>query len=161
MAEYRVARVSDQTPREWDNPKGGRIYYIKVMLEGHDKPVAVGKRKPDALSVGQVIHGTIQPKPDFPEDGFKPDAMDQPHSASNYTPRDDAAIKAQFAIKAAIQYSATQNGIPAMDDIEGYAQMFFGMVERVKQGSVSPVQAQQKAMGTYDQDTIAESSIPF
>lgn len=50
--------------------------------------------------------------------------------SKNYTPRDDSAIKAQFAIKAAVNLAAS--GVIPVDDIEPTALDFFDMVERVK-----------------------------
>lgn len=73
MADYKILKVSSEMPRTWGE-NAMKTYYIKTMLEGHPRPVEVGKKKPDALSPGMVIHGEIQPKPQFEADGFKPDA---------------------------------------------------------------------------------------
>lgn len=60
--------------------------------------------------------------------------------ASGWQPRDDDAIKAQFAIKAAIQYAMTQTGAPAIEDVEGYAKIFFAMIDTIKASPATPAQ---------------------
>jgi hypothetical protein len=136
MPSYTINRVSEQQPREWTNPLGGVIYYIKVMLEGHDRPVEVGKKKPDALSAGQTINGNILSKPEFEADGFKADPI-TPHSGGGtgggHYQRDDNAIKAQFAIKAGIAFAAASGKAPTIKDVQTYAIEFYGMVEEVKE----------------------------
>ena len=68
--DYNITRVSSSEPRKYDG-EYGTVYYIKVMLEGHKKPVSIGKKSPDALKEGDVVYGDIQVKPDYDEDGFK------------------------------------------------------------------------------------------
>lgn len=68
--DYKITKVSSQPPKE--HGEGERkVYYIKVQVEGHDKPISVGKKKPDALNVGDVISGTITPT-EYDTDNFKP-----------------------------------------------------------------------------------------
>lgn len=67
---YKITQVSSQPPREWAGPKG-TVYYIKLKLEGHPKPVSIGKRSPDALHVGDVVYGTITADYNHEEDKFK------------------------------------------------------------------------------------------
>ena len=72
MSNYKVLKVSSQEPRKWHNDKfNSDTFYIKCMLEGHDRPVEIGKRSPDAIKEGDIVSGTIQDKPDFEADGFK------------------------------------------------------------------------------------------
>jgi len=135
MPSYTINRVSEQPPREWANPQGGTVYYIKVMLEGHDRPVEIGKKKPDALSAGQVVSGNILSKPEFEADGFKADPMPSSHSGGGgggSHQRDDNAIKAQFAIKAGIAFAAASGKTPTIKDVQTYAIEFYSMVEEVK-----------------------------
>lgn len=61
----------------------------------------------------------------------------KPQGTSNWQPRDDMAIRAQFAIKAAIQY----HGGADMSDIETAAVTFFKMVDRVKMSQLAEVKA--------------------
>jgi hypothetical protein len=68
--DYKISKVSSSEPRKYES-EYGTVYYIKVMLEGHKKPVSIGKKSPDALKEGDVVYGDIQVKPDYDEDGFK------------------------------------------------------------------------------------------
>jgi len=73
MAEYKVTKVSTQPPREYYNEKyKSTTYYIKVALEGHNKPVTIGKKSPDALKAGDVVRGTIKPT-EYDTDNFEAD----------------------------------------------------------------------------------------
>lgn len=56
----------------------------------------------------------------------------------SYQPRDDASIKAQFAIKGAIQLEIGSNGDYSLSHIEETAKQLFSMIDRVKGGSESP-----------------------
>lgn len=67
--EFEITKVSEDEPRKWDGPNGV-VYYIKVMLDGHNKPVTIGKKSKDALKVGDKVFGDIKTS-DYPEDGFK------------------------------------------------------------------------------------------
>lgn len=67
--EYTITKISEDEPREWKG-EFGTVYYIKVKLEGHNKPVTIGKKSPDALKVGDKVFGDIKPT-EYPEDGFK------------------------------------------------------------------------------------------
>lgn len=79
--QYQVRVLSEDPPKEWKSPAGNVVYYIEVMVEGHDKPISVGKKSPDALKVGDTIWGDIIPT-EFPVDKFKPSAPPQGVSAS-------------------------------------------------------------------------------
>lgn len=68
MKEYTITKVSTEEPRTWDGPNG-TTYYIKVMLEGHQKPVSIGKKQPNSLNVGDKVFGQIT-ETQYPEDKF-------------------------------------------------------------------------------------------
>ena len=70
MSEYKITKISEQEPKKYDG-QYGTVYYHKVMLEGHDRPVSIGKKTADKPTIGETIYGTIQPKPDYDVDGFK------------------------------------------------------------------------------------------
>jgi len=130
--EYEITRVSEQEPRTYTGDFG-TTYYIKVMLKGHAKPVEIGKKSPDGLKVGDTVFGTIRPT-EYPTDGFKSER--KPFNASR-SPRDDMAIRAQWAIGQAIALftSGKDNQI---GDIEKNAKDFFLMVDSVKAVGQSP-----------------------
>jgi hypothetical protein len=68
--EYTITRVSSEAPREWGTGQM-KTYYIKVAVDGHVKPISVGKKSPDALKVGDTIYGTIIEDAAHSEDKFK------------------------------------------------------------------------------------------
>lgn len=152
--EWTVEQVSQEPPREWNNPKGGVIYYKKVMLKGHPRPVSVGKKSPDALHVGSTIYGRVMADMSNAEDKFK--AGQNPNfgggqqgsfggsssaaSKPAYQPRDDDAIRAQWAIGQALQAIGNRPAIDKSstidyDKVQEVANRLFAMVEDVKKGS--------------------------
>lgn len=145
MPSYTITKVSADAPRTWDSPKGGIIYYIRVWLADRERPVDIGKKRPDALTVGQVVEGDIIPNPDFDADNWKaaPQAPSNHGAGSRgYQPRDDAAIHAQFAIREATQlYIATRvhttNPVTGVDDIDWQfigkaARTYYTLIDKVK-----------------------------
>lgn len=138
--DYTITQVSAQAPREWGEGSM-KTYYIKVKLEGHDRPVSIGKKAPDALHVGDTVYGTIANDPSHDEDKFKSEqkpnygASTPPTSKPAYTPRDDLAIRAQWAIGKSVELKIAEGGDG--DAIEETAQWLFAMVDRVKKGSSS------------------------
>jgi hypothetical protein len=112
MADYKITQVSNNPPTEWyDKAHNSTIYYIRVMLEGHPKPVEIGKKKPDALKVGMTISGDIKPD-SGPADKFKGAPMQQSSGgasggSSNYQPKDEHAIAKAVALKAAVDLHAS------------------------------------------------------
>lgn len=149
MATYTVQRVSSEEPRQYYSEKyNTTTYYIKVMLEGHAKPVSIGKKTANALKQGDTVNGTIVPT-EFDTDNFKAESK-------TFTPvagRDQEGIKAQWAIGQAVQLF-TSGKDNAISDIEKNAKDFFGMVERVKGGQVSitpSLPAAKSGVAGYDQ----------
>lgn len=139
MAEFKIAKVSEQPPKEWKGPHGP-VYYIKVLLEGHTKPVSVGKKKPDALRVGDIIYGNIE-ESDLPEDKFKPEQKPEyvkPDSkqSDEYWADKQMQIRAQWAIGQAVN-SIKSDGEVTLDEIETVAKELYAMVDRVKGSSES------------------------
>lgn len=141
--EYKITRISQDPPREWNNPKGGTIYYKKVMLEGWDKPVSIGKKSPDALKVGDTVYGTIEIAAGYPEDKFK--AEQNPNYGGGSGGQGQGAprreyvdhhedIKAQWSIGQAVQLLKDSDKTPSNQSIELWADTFYAMVERVKNG---------------------------
>src|SRR5688572_4396156 len=116
MAEYKILRVSQQPPRQWDG-EHGTVYYIKVQLEGHDRPVEIGKKSPDALKVGDTVYGTVTPT-QYESDKFK--AEQKPFSGGGFKgqPRDDMAIRAQWAIGQAINAICKDGKEPHYENVE-------------------------------------------
>lgn len=137
--EYTIEKISEQEPRKWDGPHG-IVYYIKVKLKDVDKPVSIGKKKPDALKAGMTVYGTIE-ESDLPEDKFKaekaPDGsyggQKQDGRDNDYWDKKDRQIRAQWAIGQAVQLhiAVTAKGGEEAQSIVDTAKQLFAMVERV------------------------------
>lgn len=133
--EYKVTKVSTQEPKVYEG-QYGTTYYIKVMLEGVDEPVEIGKKSPDALKQGDTVYGTVTDG----QYGKKFKAEKKPFGqpgGSKYN-RDDAAIRAQWAIGQSVGWFSTRKTVDEHlnERIEELAKVFYAMVDRVK-GSVS------------------------
>lgn len=135
--EYKIVKVSKESPREYYNETyKSTTYYIKVMLEGHDKPVTIGKKRPDALKEGDLVFGRIV-ETQYEVDKFQAEQQGRP-GGGNFTPKDQDAIKAQWAIGQAIVLFHESPTADYLDQIEKTAKSLFAMVDRVK--SVTPVE---------------------
>lgn len=135
MQEYKVEKVSQQEPKKWEG-QNGTVYYIKTKLEGHEKPVSIGKKTPDALKAGDTVYGEII-ETDYIEDKFKAGKKPFTPNGGYNDPDKQAQIKAQWAIGQAVQieialYTANKN----IDSkrIEETAGSLYSMVDRVKAG---------------------------
>ena len=100
MSEYKVTKVSEQEPKKYDG-QYGRTYYIKVMLEGHTKPVEIGKKSPDAIKAGDTVYGTITPT-EYQTDKFKAEAKPYTPGTKQEDPAKQDSIIRQSSMKAAI-----------------------------------------------------------
>jgi hypothetical protein len=96
MAEYKVLKVSQEPPREHTGDYG-TTYYIKVMLEGHDRPVSIGKKDPNALKAGDVVSGTIT-ETQYDADKFTAEKKQFGGGGHNSQPRDDEDVRIQWAL---------------------------------------------------------------
>lgn len=170
--EYKITKVSQQPPNEWKGPHG-TVYYIKVQLEGHIKPVSVGKKAPDALKAGYTIYGTIEPT-DLPEDKFKseqkPEYQAKPEQSPEYWSNKDSQIRAQWAIGQAVLITKGAVITTEYDErrIEEIAKALFSMVDRVKvvtdtkEKPLSDEDYQEQLGASFDNDgEINLADIPF
>lgn len=103
----------------------------KVMVLGEEETIDVNRKADGAKPVaGDVLEGTIEDS-DFGK-RFKATPKSFGGASSSYAPRDDGAIQAQFAIKAAIALLRSDKDVPPMSVIEDSACQFFAMIDRVK-----------------------------
>lgn len=100
MSEYKVIKVSEQEPKKFDG-QYGTTYYIKVMLDGHSKPVEIGKKTPDAIKVGDVIYGEVIPT-QYQTDKFKGERKPFTPGVKQEDPAKQDSIIKQSSMKAAI-----------------------------------------------------------
>lgn len=138
--QYIIEKVSNNPPKEWTGGFGPMVTY-KVIFQGGPDVIEINK-KPDSVppKAGDTLDGTIEGT----EYGKRFKAVSKQYgqygaqskqsapSTSSYQPRDDNAIKAQFAIKAAIQFASMSNLPSNFTDIEDYAKAIYNMVDRVK-----------------------------
>lgn len=136
MAEdYKVVQVSQQEPKKYEG-QYGTTYYIKVKLEGHEKPVEIGKKDPHALKAGDTVYGHIE-ETDFPTDKFKAEQKQQNFYSkagkSFDNPDKQAEIKAEWAINQSREYMQHMLGEDAkLTEILDTAKVFYTMVDQVK-----------------------------
>lgn len=161
--EYTITKVSSQKPKEFYSEQyKSTTYYIMVMLEGHDRPVTIGKKRADAFKVGDKVYGRIIPT-QYDTDKFQ---AEQPAGkpGQTFTPKDQDAIKAQMAVKSAM------NAMPNLDlaatdgDIATYANTarklakhIFRMVDEVKE-SAPPI-TQESVDKEFKQDKAKEDKV--
>jgi hypothetical protein len=135
--EYKVTQVSSEAPREWQGPNG-TVFYIKVKLEGHPKPVTIGKKSPDALKASDTVYGTIISDPNRNEDKFK--AEQNPHqssggyssgksSATGSKTFDERAMYVSYAKDIAVAL-INQGIIPGTEDFTDYMLYTSGSINR-------------------------------
>lgn len=97
---YKVIKVSEQEPKKYEG-QYGTTYYIKVMLEGHTKPVEIGKKTPDAIKVGDELFGEIIPT-EYQTDKFKAERKPFSLGQKQEDPAKQDSIIRQSSMKAAI-----------------------------------------------------------
>lgn len=99
MSSYKVTKVSEQEPKKYEG-QYGTTYYIKVMLEGHNKPVEIGKKSPDAIKVGDELYGEVIPT-EYQTDKFKAERKPFTPGRQEDPAKQDSIIR-QSSMKAAI-----------------------------------------------------------
>lgn len=126
MAEYKVIRVSDKPSNAWNGPNG-TIYYQNYMLEGHPKPVSIGKKQPDTIKVGDVLNGSIT-QDSGPNDKFKAEFNSAPKQGG-YTksPADQDSIVRQSALKSAV---AAVTLYTSADEVVKIAEIFYAWLSK-------------------------------
>lgn len=157
MAEYRITRVSQDVPREWGQGDK-KTYYIKVMLDGHSKPVSIGKNSPTALKVGDTVTGRIV-ETQYAEDKWEHERKAFTGGGFKADPDKQAQIKAQWAISQAKDWvlHTTQE----VEDIEPGAKQFFAMVDRVKNGTTTGTTAPElQTTATTKKPDVVVTDIP-
>lgn len=157
MAEYRITRVSQDVPREWGQGDK-KTYYIKVMLDGHSKPVSIGKNSPTALKVGDTVTGRIV-ETQYAEDKWEHERKAFTGGGFKADPDKQAQIKAQWAIGQAKDWvlHTTQE----VADIEPQAKQFFAMVDRVKNGTTTGTTAPElQTTATTKKPDVVVTDIP-
>ncbi len=182
VTQFKIGDFQDNYGNTW----------CDMAIQGFGEPVRIVVKDPLSVKEGDTLYGEIKEmtsKAGKPYNRFyreqREDAQQQNFGTKKeWQPRDDAAIKAQFAIKAAIAYQPA--GAP-IKDVEEAAKSFYEMVNRVKGVSPQteiPTSGYEKAKATantlrvneeedvdaeyeslvksaYNSDNIDLSEIPF
>ena len=149
MSRYTIKAVGSRDPyrpKEWTSSKGGKMISYKLQLlddRGVEMPGVVElsqKAETPAPKKGDTLDGTIDVSGQYGPK-FKKDFSGG--SRSGGSPRDDAAIRAQFAIKTAVSlYGGLDADVKAkITDgtawVEAQAAKFYAMVDRIKAAPAS------------------------
>jgi hypothetical protein len=165
-------------------------YWCDMALKGISEPVRIVVKDPTQFHDGMELYGHITDetsKAGKPYRRFRRDKQPDFHETaggapkkSEWIPRDDSAIKAQFAIKAAVAAYAmptladTLKDPAALDvyfnNVEHFASQFYSMVDRVKdsglkatgvEGQPVPDEFKDKVVEFDDEAPINLADIPF
>lgn len=159
---YRITKVSDQEPIKF-NGQYGTTYYIKVMLDGHDKPVEIGKKNPNSLKVGDEVFGTIIPT-QYQSDKFK---AVKPLLKPVEDPAKQDSIIRQSSMKAAIDLVVNDKiGIDDLytvaDNIVGWVKGEYKPVAKlIKPDALKTEEVKEDVEPNFMDDDINLDDIPF
>lgn len=137
MSEYKVTSLMKDEPKEWKGPHGS-VWYHSVMVDGHDKPLSVGKKEPNSIKVGDIIYGDIT-ETDYLEDKFKPSPP--PQGGSKATLEYEPSTNARWAIGMAYRAFISATGSPEdatgefpFDAVKQHAGQLLIMFDELKSG---------------------------
>jgi hypothetical protein len=139
-------------------------FWCTAVLQGIGEPVKMVVKDPMKFEVGMELYGEVKTqKSKAGKDYLRfyretpPEQQTFNRSAGggkpSFQPRDDAGIKAQFAIKAAIQYHAES---APLTDIEEAAKAFYKMVDRVKESHTASTSPGETKEFSTEEDTQIE-----
>lgn len=132
MTDFKIVRIGNQPPSSWsfkDKRTQADIPMetYKVMVDGEEDPIDVSRKPGNPPHVGDILSGTLETT-DFgkkfkaaPRAGF-----------TNFTPKDQAEIKAEWAIGQAAMLEKKPDGKYMLTNIEMTATSLFAMVDRIK-----------------------------
>lgn len=151
MPEYKITRISNKPPRDWsfkDKKTGADVAMQthKVIVEGEDDPIDLNRKPGNPPTVGEVLSGTIE-ETDFGKK-FKPER--KPYTPGAGFVKDTSEIRAQMAIKAAVQFYQGREDVTVLM-VEEMANELYAMVDRIK---AAPSPAKPK----LSDDTFADGT---
>lgn len=122
---YTIKQVSQQEPKRYEG-KFGVTYYHKVRFEGSDEVIEIGRKEGNDPKVGEQLYGTIEDT----EYGkkFKAEKNPNGYSGGGKSTKDEAAIKAMWAIGQAV--STVDKFDPSV--VLQVATTLYDMIEDVK-----------------------------
>jgi hypothetical protein len=114
-------------------------FWCDMALRGVSEPVKIVVKDPTKYQDGDKIYGRITQETSKAGKSYQrfrrelaPDENTPSHGSRSYTPRDDAAIRAQFSIKTAVELLKNPEAEVKEDIIEHWAKVFYKMIDRVK-----------------------------
>lgn len=164
IKDLKVTDFKDQHDNSW----------VNAAFEEFGEPVTIVVKDPSKLKVGLKLTGEIKTMTGKSGKAYNRFFRDKPQQQGfggavgfkgkrDYTPRDDAAIQAQWAIGQANQQVVA--GVVEPGDIEALAKDFFSMIDRVK---ASKEEEQQLKDNPLDKqpvekmgDPVSLADIPF
>lgn len=158
----KVGTTGTNAPKPWNSASGGPMMSYKVIFQGDPKTIVELSQKASspAPKKGDVLEGHIDMSGQYGPK-FKKEYANRGGGA----PKDEAAIRAQFAIKAAIQlYAALPEKARAeVQDsqlwVEARAKEMYAMVDAVKGAATPASDPAKKEMDDFTQslaDTFGE-----
>ena len=173
MSEYKVIAVSDQV-RSFET-KFGKMKSYKLKLEGVEEVVELAQKDTTpAPTAGATLNGTIDNsgqygpkfKKETPQFGGGGSFSGGSGSKPAYTPKDEKAIQAMWAIGQAVSALGTKTEEQYVEHVKQLAIDLFAMVDTVKLGKV---EAEPVAEAVSLNDEVMElmstpvdpSEIPF
>lgn len=128
--------------------------WCDMVLMGFGEPVKIVLKDPSTVKIGDKLYGTVnETKSKAGKTYYKfkkeqrPDYEQRQEKSDEYWAEKDASIRAQFAIKGAIELVNGQEEKPneVFLAIEQYAKELFSMVDRVS-GKVEAVQESEATL---------------
>src|SRR5688500_11857837 len=142
LTQFKVGDFKDANQNTW----------CDAVFQGMGEPVKWVVKDPNTITVGQKYYGTIKQRESQAGKTYlrfyrekKPDQQSggSGYGKGTYQPRDDMAIRAQWAIGQAVSSqvalrAATGTTMPALkfDEVEVAAKLLYAMVDRVKNTTV-------------------------
>jgi hypothetical protein len=168
MASYTISAVSprvDEYSTKYGPMKG---YKVKFQQTGETVVTVNQKAATKPPMAGETLDGSIDMndahgpkfKKEFNQGGFGDSKPSTPGQTS--TPRDDMAIRAQFAIKAAVELHKGKEW--DLGDIYTTAKDLFDMIDKVKDSNKQPVLDRSQVDEVFpvnEEEQINLDDIPF
>lgn len=150
VLQFKVGNFQDNFGNTW----------CDMALEGVGEPVRIVVKDPSTIKDGDVIYGEIREHESKAGKTYQRfhKVMREQQSFTKPDRQDDAywedknsAIRAQFAIKTAVEWLKSQEA--GIADVENAAKMFYSMVDRVKTPEVKAEVKQEVKPESKDVDS--------
>jgi hypothetical protein len=143
--EWQLSSIQGGKPGDYQDTNNN--YWVTAAFVGHGEPVKVVTPDVSKWIVGQSYYGNIVEATNRNGATYwrfkrvpRPEPVHEPIADRKWTPRDDRAIQAQWAIGQSVQIELAIHG-QNFDDglVEGQAKRFMAMIPRVKNNSMGDI----------------------